>query len=394
MAPAASLPAAEAPQTSAHDLLQAQEGLQRASRDAPLDKAVLKADEGLCATARTLGVRLKPSRLFFPKGLREFEYLHCQASEASSTSAAFAGSSFNGSSRTICSTRGSEPGLERNLLILLHGFGGRKEPFAALARQLNLPKTACLVINGPQALPDELLDDPPGFSWFTMLDYETMDFIQPSPKEQRRLSSLEASARQLEEVIQVLITRYGWARGEIFLLGYGQGGTLALHMLERSCRHPEALGGSISVAGHILPEKLKDKVSRASPIPTGSEGPAALLINGARDEQTPVHMAEASARRLREVLGNSAVQLQIFSDRGSEMLRGSHAEESRCIMQFLSDRLHGVGRRGSQEAMKKLGAEQVAFAEQLQPGMSCTDHDVAEENREPASLSNSLSEMV
>ncbi|CAE7235743.1 unnamed protein product [Symbiodinium pilosum] len=87
---------------------------------------------------------------------------------------------------------------------------------------------------------------------------------------------------------------------------------------------------------------------------------AALLINGARDRITTPEAAESSAQFLRQVL-RGPVRLEIFPDRGAEMLRGE--AESRCLMEFLSDHLHGVGRKGSEEAMRKMGAEPVSFAE-------------------------------
>ncbi|CAE7259409.1 TUBA [Symbiodinium microadriaticum] len=122
-------------------------------------------------------------------------------------------------------------GLERNLLIVLHGFGGRKEPFVDFAQKMRLPLTASLVFNAPEALPEELLDDPPGFSWFSMWDENTGDFIQPSRKERRRLKSMEESMDLLWKAIGILTVDFGWRLNEIFLFGYGQGGSVALDML-------------------------------------------------------------------------------------------------------------------------------------------------------------------
>ena len=48
-------------------------------------------------------------------------------------------------------SRGEGAGLERNLLMVLHGFGGRKEPFATLPQKFSLSTTAFLIFNAPEA---------------------------------------------------------------------------------------------------------------------------------------------------------------------------------------------------------------------------------------------------
>ncbi|CAE6930025.1 unnamed protein product [Symbiodinium sp. CCMP2592] len=117
------------------------------------------------------------------------------------------------------------------------------------------------------------------------------------------------------------------------------------------CNLGEYLG---PVAGELLPERRHD-----TPRSEGQEA-AVLLINGGRDRLTSPAAAEASAQHLRKVL-RGPVRLEVFPDRGAEMLHGE--VESRCFMEFLSEHLHGVGRKGSEEAMRKLGAEPVAFTE-------------------------------
>ncbi|CAE8588241.1 unnamed protein product, partial [Polarella glacialis] len=361
----------------ARDLLQAQEDLEMAGARSAT-KAVLDALEELREEAAAGSVHLRPQPWRFPAGLRDFEYRHGPDQEAQAQPVPGA-----------AIDEGCAPGLERNLMIMLHGFGGRKEPFLGLAENLQLPKTATLCFNGPEALPDELLDDPPGFSWFAMLDEETMDFIRPSAKERRRLLSLEASAKLLAEAIEVLVDHCGWLHNEIFLLGYGQGGTLALDFLLRPpSPRLGRLGGVVGVATEVLPERLA-KGPRPLVV-EGDEVPSVLLIHGALDKQTSPAAAKASLQRLQEDLGalEEEVKLKVFPDRGGEMLRGGHEEESRCLMEFLSDRLHGVGRRGSQEAMEKLGAEQVSFVEKLPEDAMPFAVDYA-----MAALQPSLSEM-
>lgn len=50
-----------------------------------------------------------------------------------------------------------------NLLILLHGLGDNQEPFAQLARRMQLPDTACLALGGPEQVPET-----GGRAWFAV----------------------------------------------------------------------------------------------------------------------------------------------------------------------------------------------------------------------------------
>merc|ERR1712037_1077110 len=188
-----------------------------------------------------------------------------------------------------------------------------------------------------------------------MLD-DDFEFIEPRPGEQRRLSSLERSAALLAESLDTLVGMCGWALPEIFLFGYGQGGTVALDLLlnPSPCR---GLGGVVGIATEVLPERLwKRRASNAREQTKPVEPPSVLLIHGALDACTPVSAAEASAESLFEALGEEHVHLRIFAERRGEMLRSDDPKEILCLMEFLSENLHGVGRRGSEEAIARLAA--------------------------------------
>merc|ERR1719401_1933823 len=124
-----------------------------------------------------------------PKGLRDFVYLHSTPPQSSS------GNDLGSSTAVDC------PGIERNLLVFLHGFGGRKDSFAELAANLRLPRTAVLALNAPHTLPADLLDDPPAFSWSTLLD-ENFEFIRPATHEKRRRKSLEKTGKLMDDLFQ------------------------------------------------------------------------------------------------------------------------------------------------------------------------------------------------
>lgn len=47
----------------------------------------------------------------------------------------------------------SQDGIDQNLLVLLHGLGDSKTPFAKLGQQLKLPQTATLSVQAPEPVP-------------------------------------------------------------------------------------------------------------------------------------------------------------------------------------------------------------------------------------------------
>merc|ERR1740121_2945897 len=193
--------------------------------------------------------------------------------------------------------------------------------------------------------------------------------IRPSPEDRRRLASLDRARGLLSEALDALVVGCDWSPGEIFLFGYGHGGTLALDSVTHRGAHlPRSLGGAVGVATEVLPERRSEARPGSGGLPPGTPGgapPGVLLIHGQADQAVGVDAAQASVDYLRTALGagEDTVRLRAFPARGGEMLRGDHPEECRCLMEFLSDHLHGVGRRGSAEAMAKLGAEPVAMAE-------------------------------
>merc|ERR1712217_502206 len=100
----------------------------------------------------------------------------------------------------------------------------------------------------------------------------------------------------------MFINSIGWAPSDIFLVGYGQGGTVALDLLlqplQSSTLHN--LGGVIGIATEVLPERLCEVGSRAQVF---NGGPNVLLLHGAADMHVTADAAQASAECLRKAIG-------------------------------------------------------------------------------------------
>lgn len=132
------------------------------------------------------------------------------------------------------------PTVDTNLLILLHGLGDSRAPFARLGTQLQrtLPQTAVLAANAPRRVP--LLDED-AWMWWDSFDALGEIVRDPDPR-----SALAALAALLAHLVDC-----GWPPARIHLFGYAQGGSLALETLVH-VRSTWELGSAVSVAGPLL----------------------------------------------------------------------------------------------------------------------------------------------
>ncbi|MCJ1475776.1 hypothetical protein MMC13_004440 [Lambiella insularis] len=125
-----------------------------------------------------------------------------------------------------------------NVLLLLHGLGDSAVAFTHLAKQLALPETACIVLQGPTPLPFDL----GGFHWGDDIVFDQttgqMDFDTGFVKASKTLSA----------VTRILIEECKYQSQEILVFGFGQGGMAALAMMTSGT---DELGGIISIGGPL-----------------------------------------------------------------------------------------------------------------------------------------------
>ncbi|KAF4652105.1 hypothetical protein FOL47_011264, partial [Perkinsus chesapeaki] len=223
------------------------------------------------------------------------------------------------------------------LLIILHGFGDGSLSLAKLARGMQLPGVACLVLQGPGRLPSELL--PPnsndiGYYWYDNMDLETGD---PLIRGDNTLTkSCEGSLRTFKAYIKdVLIKTVGWESWEIAFLGIGQGGTFALE----TGRSLEMEFAGLFV---LTPDELvlKCPVSRRC-------SQRIVIVHGKRDE-----MPESSVQRIVRELESEGdrVELHELPGEATDVLKDSKGE-GEVLMRFIAARLAAI-------RMRSLGAEE------------------------------------
>ncbi|WIA35235.1 hypothetical protein OEZ86_003697 [Tetradesmus obliquus] len=237
----------------------------------------------------------------------------------------------------------SQPdGLNSNLMLLLHGLGDKPAAFTALAQRMQLPQTACLALSGPLEVPETR----GGRAWFRAFD-DDWELIQPQPGEKRRLNSLASTLALLtQQLLPALSAAGGWQPDQIQLLGFSQGGSVALE-LARCCTGSQRLGGVVAISAALLEEQLEQHAapngssnsstatsnsSSSSPVEAGTD---ALITHGDRDEVVPRSLVERSVAVLRKAGCN--VSLQPLPGKGHSMISGP--AEMRACMAFWAGRL-------------------------------------------------------
>ncbi|RHY37954.1 hypothetical protein DYB38_008970, partial [Aphanomyces astaci] len=152
------------------------------------------------------------------------------------------------------------PTSNENLLLFLHGLGDTHESLFTLGQAMQLPQTAFASFRAPHALPFDL-----GYAWFDhALDAQgdVLPHHVPDPRRlqryyqyhqipftSRRCGSLDQVVAAWLDALHTLQTDYNWPLHRVFLMGFGHGGTVALHVVA-ACSH--RLGGVVSVSGALL----------------------------------------------------------------------------------------------------------------------------------------------
>ncbi|MCJ1434273.1 hypothetical protein MMC27_003640 [Xylographa pallens] len=213
-----------------------------------------------------------------------------------------------------------------NVLILLHGLGDTNSSFTNLGKQLALPETACISLQGPTPLPFDL----GGFHWGD-------DIIFDQATGQMDVDTgFSKITRILTSVIDVLVDRCGYQAREIILFGFGQGGMAAL-ATAASC--DAELGGIVSIGGP-LPSSIT-----ASSTSSKSKTPVLILGGSSRTLITLDAISSLGAK----------FQYVDYKKWPNKVADGMprNREEMLPIMQFFSRRLRS--RAGVPEGSVEIG---------------------------------------
>jgi predicted esterase len=182
-------------------------------------------------------------------------------------------------------------------------------------KNLNLPETACISLQGLNPIPAIFTgSDDPSFHWATDVvvdsQHGTIDLDA---------GSYDSTAQILwSTVVDVLITRCAFPPRNILFLGYGQGAMPAL--LLAASRSDLEFGGLVSIGGRL-----------PSSAPAGKSKTPVLVCGGARSEQVTRSALDA----LRSSFGDVEY---VKWDKADDSMPANR-EEMLPIMRFLARRL-------------------------------------------------------
>jgi predicted esterase len=177
-----------------------------------------------------------------------------------------------------------------NVLILLHGLGDTNKSFTSLGKNLNLPETACISLQGPNPIPPIFTgSDAPAFHWGD-------DVLFDERKGEIELDAgfNTASKILLESVVkEVLIGKCGYPARNILFLGFGQGGMAALQAVAKAGEEEAEFGGVVSIGGR-LPASFSESAKGKSKTPI-------LVLAGSRSSEITRSAVDGLKERFGEV---------------------------------------------------------------------------------------------
>ncbi|MCJ1394111.1 hypothetical protein MMC18_006989 [Xylographa bjoerkii] len=214
-----------------------------------------------------------------------------------------------------------------NVLILLHGLGDTNTSFTNLGKQLALPETACISLQGPTPLPFDL----GGFHWGDDIIFDQatgqMDFDTGFAKITRILTSM----------IRTLVDECGYQSREIILFGFGQGGMAALTI---AVSFDVELGGVVSIGG-----PLPSSIAASNTSSSKNRTPVLILGGSSRTLITPDAISKLGAKF-------QFVDYKKWPNKVADGMPRSR-DEMLPIMQFFSRRLRS--RAGVPEGSIEIG---------------------------------------
>jgi predicted esterase len=218
-----------------------------------------------------------------------------------------------------------------NILLILHGLGDTETPFATLGRALNLPYTACISIRAPSPVPALFTgSDAPSFHWG-----DDILFDQSTGEIDLDAGFTKATAMLWEQVVSgVLFEKCHYQPRDVMILGFGQGGMVALQL---AALKPEIEFGGVIPIGGRLPSSSSSTGSKAkTPV---------LVLGGSRSTQVTRSAVDVLKARFGEV------EYVKWVKAGDSM--PANREEMVPIMRFFARRLKS--RAGVPEGAVELG---------------------------------------
>lgn len=163
------------------------------------------------------------------------------------------------------------------LLLLLHGMGANEDDLFALAAHCD-PRFVVVSLRAPHEVA------PGYYRWYQREESPSGPVFNEK--------EIEASRVWLVQAIHDMVVAYGADPRQVFLLGFSQGGAMALALALTAPRH---LRGIVSIAGRLL----RAAAALAAP-PEALSHLSVLVQHGTDDEVVPIAESMAAVALLAE----------------------------------------------------------------------------------------------
>lgn len=179
-----------------------------------------------------------------------------------------------------------EEGEPGRIVLLLHGYGSDGDDLIALAQYLK-PEMADAMFVAPNA-PEACDINPDGYQWFA-LDLD---------RELSRLDGTAAARPVIMKLLEDLWAQTGLGPAETLIVGFSQGGMMALDV---GLRLDPAPIGIVSFSGALVdPERVTEELGGKPPV---------ALIHGTVDEVVPAESAQIAEAHLKRMGIATALKL-------------------------------------------------------------------------------------
>lgn len=235
----------------------------------------------------------------------------------------------------------SADGIETNLLILLHGLGDTAKNFVEFGRRLTLPQTSLLAITAPGRLPLDM-----GAAWYPAFEQDGTPLVEPvRPGDRRRVEGVRASRIAIQTLIRGLVCRCNWRASDVFIMGFSQGGLVAMDVGTHVAT-PGPLGGVVGLScACLLPEQ--DALSERRKEESALQAPM-LSLHGTQDDVVPLSLARSTRDVMRERIavqlaepgsGSAAAHYEYVELAGGKHATPQCAEHARPLLAFFGRHL-------------------------------------------------------
>jgi len=217
-----------------------------------------------------------------------------------------------------------------NVLLMFHGLGDTSPSFSGLATKMALPWTQAGAVSAIFPLPFDM----DGAMWYPSFEEDGSE-IAGYPGERRRTSGLTNSRKRVHTIIQSCIADGGFQAKSIFLLGFAQGGVVAL---DAALSWPgNQLGGVMAMSSELfLPETCprNDVAAMAKTVRWAQDATPVFVASGTADPG--LNATQQRLEGLRAWMCAGTMETQSY-DRPFGML--ASAEETRHLYEFLAPKL-------------------------------------------------------